>query len=94
MIPRGVHFFGHGHKHDQHDWFDFDYCYTSFKTCFDYMELWGLQPKSYGYPASSGRNKTTQLACELAGFISNRKATPQGADTIPALAGERMSVRK
>jgi len=75
MIPRGVHFFGHGHKHDQHDWFDFDYCYTSFKTCYDYMELWGLQPKAYGYPASSGRNKTTQLACELAGFISARGVT-------------------
>ncbi len=73
-IPSGIHFFGHGHKHDLHDKFTFDYSYNSFKICFDLMSQWGLNPKAYAYPGSSGYKSTTQLANSLAGFICSRGA--------------------
>lgn len=75
LIPSGIHFFGHGHKHINHDAVGFDSAYVSFKTCYDLMKSWGLNPKVYGYPESRGLEYDTQLACKLAGFIAARGAT-------------------
>lgn len=72
LIPHGITFFGHGHKHDFHDNFDFDYCYNTFKLCYDLMKEWGFTPRTYAYPHWAGYKATTQLANELAGFIAAR----------------------
>ncbi len=72
MEPRGVRFFGHGHNHDNHDSYDFDYCLDSFVTCYNYMKDWDFIPRTYAYPHWAGRNATTQAANELAGFIAAR----------------------
>lgn len=75
VIPDGVHFFGHGHNHDAHDNFDFEYCYESFKKCYDLMDEWGLEPKAYAYPYGSGWKESTQSANKMAGFICARGVT-------------------
>lgn len=71
-IPSGIHFFGHGHKHDLHDNFDYEYCYNSFKTCYDFMKQWGLNPIAYAYPGSYAYQVKTQFANKQAGFICAR----------------------
>jgi len=73
-IPRGIHFYGHGHEHVFHDDYDYEYCYTSFKTCFNLMKEWGLNPRAYAYPGSSAYKLTTQFANKQAGFICARGA--------------------
>ncbi|MCE5252555.1 polysaccharide deacetylase family protein [bacterium] len=73
-IPRGTHFYGHGHTHVLHDDYDYEFCYTSFKTCYDLMKEWGLHPRAYAYPGSSAYKVTTQLANKQAGFICARGA--------------------
>lgn len=75
MIPKGIHFFGHGHDHICHDSLSFDLAYISFKKCYDLMKQWGLSPNAYAYPGSAGRLETTQLANKLAGFICARGVT-------------------
>jgi len=57
--PRGVSFFGHGHKHDNHDFFDFDYCLDSFSHCYNLMVEWGFNTRTYAYPGWSGWKSTT-----------------------------------
>ena len=74
VIPRGIHFFGHGHKHDLHDQFDYEYCYNSFKTCYNLMKQWRLNPRAYAYPGSSAYIFSKQFANEQAGFICARGA--------------------
>ena len=75
LIPNGVHLFGHGHTHIRHDNVDFDAAYESFKTDFEMMVDWGLRPKAYAYPHSSGQEIRTQLANKQAGFIAARGGT-------------------
>ncbi|UCE05383.1 MAG: hypothetical protein JSW07_17470, partial [bacterium] len=75
LMPQGIHFFGHGHFHINHDAVGFDSAYCSFKKCYDLMKQWGLNPKAYAYPGSHGRNDSTQLANKLAGFICARGVT-------------------
>ncbi len=72
LIPGKIRFFGHRHTHDNHDEMTFDEAYTSFKTCFDLMKTWGLEPIVYAYPGSKGYLPRTQLANKLAGFIAAR----------------------
>jgi hypothetical protein len=75
LIPQGIHFYGHGHEHVNHDKLDFEAAYNSFKLCYNLMDEWGLEPKAYGYPGSSGYKPSTQLAVKLAGFICARGVT-------------------
>ena len=75
LVPHGIRFFGHGHTHAFHDTMTFDEAYESFKTNFDFMKEWGLNPKAYAYPGSSGKRRSTQLANRLAGFICARGST-------------------
>lgn len=80
VIPRGIHFFGHGHEHVYHDSLTYEEAYESFKLCFDLMTQWGFKPRAYGYPHSSGSKPSTQLANMAAGFICAR-----GAENNPDL---------
>ena len=72
LIPNGVHFFGHGHTHALHDTMEFDEAYDSFDRNFQLMSRWGLNPKVYAYPGSSGKSLRTQSANRAAGFIAAR----------------------
>jgi hypothetical protein len=62
LLPQGIHFFGHGHTHALHDTMEFDAAYASFSENFAYMQLWGLNPKAYAYPGSSGRRLSARGA--------------------------------
>jgi len=75
LLPSGIHFFGHGHHHIEHDNLDFDSCLVEFSTCFNLMDAWGLNPKAYAYPGGNNFNETTYLACKMAGFICARGST-------------------
>ncbi|MBT4498216.1 MAG: hypothetical protein HOC74_10865 [Gemmatimonadetes bacterium] len=75
LLPNGVHVFGHGHTHVRHDELGFDAAYESFKTDFGLMVEWGLKPRAYAYPHSSGKHISTQLANKQAGFIAARGGT-------------------
>lgn len=75
LLPRGIHLFGHGHTHIHHDDLDFDEAYDSFKLNFDLMEEWGLKPRAYAYPYSSGKRALIQAANRDAGFICARGGT-------------------
>jgi hypothetical protein len=72
LLPNGIRFFGHGHTHALHDTMEFDAAYESFRTNYLLMEDWGLAPKAYAYPGSSGERMSTQLANQMAGFICAR----------------------
>lgn len=75
LIPNGIHLFGHGHSHVRHDHLNYNESYYSFKLNFDLMQEWGLNPKVYAYPHSSGELPHTQLANKNAGFIAARGGT-------------------
>ena len=77
LIPNGIHFFGHGHEHINHDELTYEEAYQSFKTCYDLMESWELPPLVYAYPGARGYNSSTQQACQDAGFISARGYTKE-----------------
>jgi hypothetical protein len=72
LMPQGIEFFGHGHTHALHDTMEYDAAFQSFKTNFDWMTEWGLRPRCYAYPGSSGRRASTQAANAAAGFICAR----------------------
>lgn len=71
-IPNGVTFFGHGHKHLNHDTLSYEVTYDSFKKCFNFMQSRGLNSKIYCYPGGAGFEYETQVACERAGYIAAR----------------------
>jgi len=75
LIPHGIHFFGHGHWHINHDKAGYDSSYVSFKKCYDLMKEWGLNPKAYAYPYSAGHRAETQQANHDAGFLFARGGT-------------------
>ncbi|MFH1570388.1 MAG: hypothetical protein ABIL09_20520 [Gemmatimonadota bacterium] len=75
LMPQGIHFFGHGHTHALHDTLSYEDCLASFGTCFDLMQAWGLHPRAYAYPGSSGEKASTQAANRDAGFICARGST-------------------
>ncbi|MCD6308714.1 MAG: polysaccharide deacetylase family protein, partial [Candidatus Latescibacteria bacterium] len=71
----GVSFYGHGHTHANFDDMSYDFCFDQFQRCFQYMQAWGLNPKSYAYPYGKGFKSTTKLANRMAGFICARGLT-------------------
>jgi peptidoglycan/xylan/chitin deacetylase (PgdA/CDA1 family) len=72
LLPRGIHFFGHGHRHINHDSLSYEENLAEFQLCFDLMTRWGLRPRAYAYPGSAGRLAQTQLANRNAGFLCAR----------------------
>lgn len=89
LIPKGIGFFGHGHTHALHDTMDFDGALSSFQTNFDLMTEWGLKPKAYAYPGSSGEKLSTQLANAAAGFICARGSTNDPSEYYVLANGTR-----
>lgn len=75
LLPNDIHLFGHGHEHLEHDTMSYADAYANFKRCYDLMEEWGLNPKAYAYPHSSGKKVSTQAANRAAGFICARGST-------------------
>jgi hypothetical protein len=76
LYNNGIRFFGHGHKHYAHDTLSYDEAYNSFLTCYNLMQEWGLKPKGYAYPHSSGWLARTQKANREAGWLFARGYTP------------------
>lgn len=72
LVPQGIHFFGHGHQHINHDSLSYEETLADFQLNFDLMERWGLRPRAYAYPGSAGRLARTQLANRTAGFLCAR----------------------
>ena len=90
LLPRGIHFYGHGHEHVHPDWLDRDQAYASFKLNFDLMKRWGLNPKAYAYPGWAGEKTHVQMANERVGFICARGGTndPEGYYICPREVSE------
>ncbi len=76
LAPKGVHFFGHGHVHSNHDSMSYEEAFISFQNCFQLMSDWGLKPKVYAYPGSKGYELETQTAVKNAGFLAARGYSP------------------
>ena len=72
MIPAGLSYFGHGHKHINHDKVSYQEALASFKRCYKAMREFGLQPVAYAYPKGAGNRPETRKALEEAGFLSGR----------------------
>jgi len=72
LRPHGIGFFGHGHEHIHYDWYGFEAAYEAFRTNFELMREWGLEPKTYAYPHWAGKLYGTQAANRQAGFIAAR----------------------
>jgi len=72
LMPNGIHVFGHGHKHINHDQVGYDWAFESFSLCYSLMQQWDLNPKVYAYPQSAGHKAETQQANRDAGFIAAR----------------------
>ncbi|MBM3280023.1 MAG: hypothetical protein FJY95_18400 [Candidatus Handelsmanbacteria bacterium] len=72
LVPQGIHFFGHGHEHVNHDSLTYDEALASFQRCYELMVEWGLRPRAYAYPGTAGRLARTQQANQLAGFLCAR----------------------
>jgi len=75
LYREGVSFYGHGHTHANFDDMSYEFCFEQFQLCFQYMQAWGLNPKSYAYPHGKGFKSTTKLANRMAGFICARGLT-------------------
>jgi hypothetical protein len=75
LLPNGVHVYGHGHTHIDHDAISYHDAFRSFRTNFDLMRAWGFKPKVYAYPLYAGRDRQTQAANRAAGFIAARGGT-------------------
>ena len=75
LRPRGIHLFGHGHQHVNHDSLTYEEALASFRQCYAQMDAWGFRPRAYSYPHSRGHEEETQRACRDAGFICARGST-------------------
>lgn len=80
LMPHGIHFYGHGHEHIDHDSLSFEEALASFRRCFNLMTAWGLRPRAYAYPSSAGYETATQLANRQAGFICARGSSIKPAE--------------
>lgn len=76
LVPHGFGTFGHGHKHDNHDNFGYEYSLDSFTQNHQSMVSQGFQPVSYAYPHGGGRLPETRQALREAGFLSGRLFEP------------------
>jgi hypothetical protein len=72
LIPSGFGYFGHGHKHVNHDRLSYEEALNSFKECYRVMKEFGLQPVAYAYPLGAGLLPKTRKALAEAGFLSGR----------------------
>lgn len=72
IIPLGIGVFGHGDEHVNHDSMTYEQAYRSFRTCYETMLDFGLEPISYAYPGGMGFEEETWRALEDAGFLSGR----------------------
>lgn len=72
MIPLGFQFFGHGHKHINHDALSYTEALQSFALCYQTMEGLGLRPIAYAYPGGYGHRDSTRLALASSGFLCGR----------------------
>ncbi len=75
LLSNGVHVYGHGHTHIDHDAISYHDAFRSFHTNFELMRSWGLNPKVCAYPLYAGRDRQTQAANRAAGFIAARGGT-------------------
>jgi len=73
IVKNGFGYFGHGHKHINHDALSYDESYNSFKTCYETMKQFGLKPVAYAYPGGWGYHLRTRTALAEAGFLCGRK---------------------
>jgi len=76
LVPEGFGYFGHGHAHDNHDNFDYDEAYASFRQNFLSMASYGLKPVAYAYPYGHGILERTRRALSDSGFLSGRLNWP------------------
>lgn len=72
VIPIGLGYFGHGHRHINHDELSYTDALKSFKRCFQAMSEMGLKPVAYAYPEGKGLKPETQKALSESGFLSGR----------------------
>jgi hypothetical protein len=72
LIPAGFGYFGHGHKHINHDKLSYDGALQSFKRCYKVMKNFGLKPVAYAYPMGAAMEQETRKALADAGFLSGR----------------------
>lgn len=80
LISRGIHLYGHGHRHIDHDSLSYEEALADFRLCYELMNQWGLRPRAYAYPGSAGRLARTQLANRQAGFLCARGMSLNPAD--------------
>ena len=90
LIPNGFGYFGHGHDHIDHDALSYEDALRSFRTNYETMQRWGLQPVAYAYPRSAGHEAETQRALADAGFLSGRLQTTRRREFYN-LAGSRLA---
>ncbi|MSR84287.1 MAG: hypothetical protein EXS58_15415 [Candidatus Latescibacteria bacterium] len=92
LLTRGIHLYGHGHRHIDHDSLSYEESLADFRLCYELMNEWGLRPRAYAYPGSAGRLARTQLANRQAGFLCARGMSVKPAEycicpdstTVPA----------
>ncbi|MCX6152214.1 MAG: hypothetical protein NTX22_16935 [Ignavibacteriales bacterium] len=73
LLPKGFGFFGHGHKHDNHDKLSYEQSLASFKKCYESMIEIGVKPVAYAYPGGWGFFLKTRTALKDAGFLCGRR---------------------
>jgi hypothetical protein len=73
IINNGFGYFGHGHKHINHDALSYQDSYNDFKACYETIKQFGLKPVAYAYPGGWGYRFSTRTALSDAGFLCGRK---------------------
>ena len=76
LKPMGFGYFGHGHAHDNHDNFDYEDAYASFRQNFLSIASYGFRPVAYAYPYGHGLLERTRRALSDSGFLSGRLNWP------------------
>ena len=72
VITPGLGYFGHGHKHIDHDQLSYEEALASFKKCYQTISDFGLKPIAYAYPQGGGNKPETRKALADAGFLCGR----------------------
>ena len=72
LLPRGFGFFGHGHRHLDHDRLSYEEALASFRDCYQTLRDLGVEPVAYAYPYGAGWKRDTRRALAASGFLSGR----------------------
>lgn len=72
VITPGLGYFGHGHKHIDHNRLSYEEALASFKKCYQTIKDFGLKPTAYAYPHGGGNKLETRKALAAAGFLCGR----------------------